>query len=106
MKSPAITTLPSLWSARDRTIPGPPFKVTPPLPNPDYNTDDRTIVNYPLTFSVREQKPFVVAGDADSASPIDIDAVQGGVPVTARKGQIKAEDTSTPLGGLRPTLSK
>lgn len=79
------------------------FQVTPPLPNPDYNTDDRTIVNYPLTFSVREHKPFVVAGDADSSSPIDIDAVEGGVPVSAkRRGQVKAQDTSTPLGGLRP----
>ena len=83
------------------------YQVTPPLPNPDYNTDDRTIVNYPLTFSVREQKPFVVAGDADSQSPIDIDAIKGGVPASAkRSGQVKAGDTSTPLGGLRPTPTK
>jgi hypothetical protein len=80
------------------------YKITPPLPNPDYNTDDRTIVNYPLTFSVREQKPFVIAGDADSTSPIDIDAIQGGPP-TARGGRapVKAGDTNTPLGNLRPT---
>jgi hypothetical protein len=77
------------------------YKVTPPLPNPDYNTDDRTIVNYPLTFSVREQKPFVVAGDADSTSPIDIDSIKGGPP--DRRGPVKAGDTSTPLGGLRPS---
>jgi hypothetical protein len=83
------------------------FNVTPPLPNPDYNTDDRTIVNYPLTFSVREQKPFVVAGDADSSSPIDIDGVVGGIPASGRKkGQIKADDSSTPLGGLRPSATK
>lgn len=72
------------------------YLVTPSLPNPDYNVDDRTLVNYPLTFSVREQKPFIIAGDADSSSPLDIDAIQGGVPV-----KIKAGDTSTPLGNLR-----
>ena len=72
------------------------YRVTPSLPNPDYNVDDRTIANYPLTFSVREQKPFVIAGDADSSSPLDIDAIKGGVPV-----KIKAGDTSTPLGDLR-----
>ncbi len=83
------------------------YQVTPPLPNPDINTDDRTVVNYPLTFSVREQKPFILAGDADSASPIDIDAVKGGVPVNAKRGgQVKAGDTSTPLGGLRPSPTK
>ncbi len=82
------------------------YQVTPPLPNPDYNTDDRSVVNYPLTFSMREQKPFVVAGDADSSSPLDIDKIEGGVPVSARRGPIKAGDTSTPLGGLRPTPMK
>ena len=75
------------------------YLVTPSLPNPDYNVDDRTIANYPITFSVRENKPFVIAGDADSSSPIDISAVKGGVP----RGAIKAGDTSTPLGDLRPT---
>lgn len=77
------------------------YKVTPPLPNPDYNTDDRTIVNYPLSFSVREQKPFVIAGDADSTTPLDIDALQGGPPTV--RSPVKAGDTSTPLGNLRPT---
>lgn len=75
------------------------YLVTPSLPNPDYNVDDRTIANYPITFSVRENKPFAIAGDADSSSPIDIDAVKGGVP----RGAIKAGDTSTPLGDLRVT---
>jgi Mg-chelatase subunit ChlD len=80
------------------------YKITPPLPNPDYNTDDRTIVNYPLTFSVREQKPFVIAGDADSTSPINIDAIKGGPPDPRGPRQpVKAGDTSTPLGNLRPT---
>lgn len=72
------------------------YRVTPALPNPDYNTDDRVIANYPLTFSVREQKPFVLPGDADSQSPLDIEAIRGGLPVT-----IKAGDTSTPLGNLK-----
>lgn len=73
------------------------YTVTPALPNPAYNNDDRTLVSYPLTFSIREQKPFVIAGDADSSSPLDIDAIKGGVPV-----RVKAGDTSTPLGNLRP----
>jgi hypothetical protein len=76
------------------------YKVTPSLPNPDYNSDDRTIANYPLTFSVREQKPFVIAGDADSSSPIDIDAIKGGVPV-----KLKQTEIDTPLGNLRPSKS-
>jgi hypothetical protein len=75
------------------------YLVTPPLPNPDYNLDDRTLVNYPITFSVRESKPFVIAGDADSSSPLDISAIKGGVP----RGAIQAGDTSTPLGDLRVT---
>jgi hypothetical protein len=74
------------------------YAVTPSLPNPSYNSDDRTIANYPLSFSLREQKPFIIAGDADSSSPLDIDAIQGGVPV-----KVKAGDTSTPLGNLRPS---
>ncbi len=76
------------------------YLVTPPLPNPDVNIDDRTIANYPLTFSIREDKPFVIAGDADSSSPLDIDAIEGGVP-----RRIEAGDTSTPLGNLRPAKS-
>ena len=72
------------------------YKVTPSLPNPTYNIDDRTIANYPLTFSVREDKPYVIPGDADSSTPLDIEAIQGGVPV-----KVKAGDTSTPLGNLK-----
>jgi hypothetical protein len=37
---------------------------------------------------------------SDSSSPLDIDAIQGGVP-----GWIEAGDTSTPLGNLRPAKS-
>jgi hypothetical protein len=72
------------------------YRVTPVLPNPDYNSDDRVIANYPLTFSVREHRPFVIAGDADSSSPLDIEAIKGGLPV-----KVKAGDTSTPLGDLK-----
>jgi len=45
----------------------------------------------------------IVLGDADSQSPIDIDAVEGGVP--ARRRPVKVPDASTPLGGLRPSKS-
>lgn len=76
------------------------YLVTPSLPNPDVNVDDRTIANYPLTFTIREDKPFVIAGDADSSSPLDIDAIEGGVP-----RRIEAGDTNTPLGNLRPAKS-
>lgn len=78
------------------------YLVTPPLPNPAYNTDDRTVVNYPITFNVRENKPFAIAGDADSSSPLDISAIKGGVP----RGAIEAGDTSTPLGDLRVTPNR
>jgi hypothetical protein len=63
-------------------------------------------VNYPLSFSVREQKAFIIAGDADSSSPLDIDAIEGGLPMTAKRGRIKAVDSSTPLGNLRPAPMK
>jgi len=74
------------------------YLITPPLPNPDFNVDDRTIANYPLTFNKREDKPLVIPGDADSSSPLDIDSIEAGLPRA-----IKAGDTSTPLGNLRPT---
>jgi hypothetical protein len=79
------------------------YSLVPPLLDPKIDPDDRTIANYPLTFSVRADKPIVVAGDADSASPIDIDAVKGGVPRLPRRGPVRAQDTTTPLGPLRPT---
>jgi len=36
-------------------------------------------------------------GDADSSSPLDIDAIQGGVPERRRPIHV---DAATPLGGL------
>jgi hypothetical protein len=68
------------------------YSLEPPAPDFALNSDDQTLARYPLTFSVHEDKPFVVAGDADSSSPLDIDAIQGGVPASA----------ATPLGKLRP----
>lgn len=79
------------------------YLMTPPLPDFSVNTDDQTIANYPLTFAYRQDQPVVVLGDADSESPIDIDAVEGGVPV--QRGPVKPVDTRTPLGGMRPPRS-
>ena len=73
------------------------YGLTPPLPTPGVNLDDRTIVRYPLTFSVREDKPLILPGDADSSSPLDIDAIPGGAPHRLDL------DTRTPLGGLPPS---
>lgn len=72
------------------------------VPFPDFavNSDDVTIAHYPLTFNVSEAKPAIILGDADSASPLDIDAIQGGVPIHVRGTTYP--DTSTPLGNLRP----
>jgi hypothetical protein len=72
------------------------YGMTPPLPTPGVNDDDRSFVNYSITFAVRENKPLVLPGDADSTSPLDIEAIQGGVP---RHLNV---DTRTPLGGLTP----
>lgn len=71
-----------------------------PMPDFSVNADDQTIARYPLTFTLGQDRPIIVLGDADSESPIDIDAVEGGVPV--RKGPIKV-DAKTPLGTMRPT---
>jgi hypothetical protein len=69
------------------------------MPDLDVNADDETIVHYPMTFAMHQDRPFVVAGDADSDQPIDIDAVRGGVPVPDKAIRV---DASTPLGGMRP----
>jgi hypothetical protein len=74
------------------------YAIAPPMPDPSYNLDDRTLANYPVTFSVRAQRPLVIPGDADSSTPLDIDAIKGGPPPR----HIEAGDTSTPLGNLRP----
>ena len=68
---------------------------------PAYNSDDRSIVNYPLTFQIHEQHPLVIPGDADSSSPLDIDAIKGGPPPR----HVTPGDTKNPLGGLRPTVT-
>jgi len=77
------------------------YLMTPPLPDPAVHDDDETVVHYPVTFKLHENKPLVVPGDADSDTAIDIDAVQGGVPA-GRRTPVKV-DGSTPLGGMRPS---
>ena len=77
------------------------YQLAPPLPDFSINADDQTLANYPLTFTRRpDQQATIVLGDADSASPIDIDAIQGGVPRRPTKA-----DTHSPLGKLRPGRS-
>jgi hypothetical protein len=73
------------------------YSLTLALPNADVDGDDRTIAHYPLTFSVHDRRPTVFAGDADSDSPLDIDAIVGGVP-----RHVPKPETATPLGNLRP----
>jgi von Willebrand factor type A domain len=79
------------------------YQMTPPLPDFSVNADDQTIANYPLTLQRRAEQAVIVLGDADSQSPIDIDAVEPGVPGRPRK--VRPPDASTPLGGLRPSKS-
>ncbi|HEY5933001.1 MAG TPA: VIT domain-containing protein [Kofleriaceae bacterium] len=76
------------------------YLLAPPFPDFTLNADDQTIANYPLAFSRRADQPYVVLGDADSSSPIDIDAVQGGVP-----GRPVKVDAKNPLGGMRAPKS-
>jgi len=78
------------------------YLMTPPLPDFSVNSDDQTIVNYPLTFAQRAEQPVVVLGDADSESPIEIDKIEGGVPGAREPVQ---PDTKTPLGGMKPPKS-
>lgn len=78
------------------------FGMAPPIPNFSINSDDQTVANYPLTFARRkDQQAYVVAGDADSSSPLDIDNIEGGVPVPPRGTKVKV-NTKTPLGDMRP----
>jgi hypothetical protein len=76
------------------------YQLSPPLPDFTVNADDQTIARYPLTFNTREDRAVIVLGDADSSSPLDIDAIKAGVP-TIKHPHLKV-DTSTPLGGLKP----
>jgi hypothetical protein len=77
------------------------YGLTPPMPDFTVNADDQTIANYPLTFNRRADQAVVVLGDADSTSPIDIDAVEGGVP---GRRTMKV-NSKTPLGNIRPSKS-
>ncbi|MBA3453747.1 MAG: hypothetical protein H0T42_11700, partial [Deltaproteobacteria bacterium] len=78
------------------------YQLTLPLPDFTVNADDQTIALYPLTFAVSENRPQVVLGDADSTSPLDIDAIQGGVPGKRRAVKV---DSTTPLGTMRPSTT-
>ena len=72
------------------------YGISPPLPTPGYNVDDRTIVTYALTFTMRDHKPEVAAtGDAAVAPQ--------GPPAPGSARPRLDVDPSTPLGGVRPT---
>lgn len=69
------------------------YGMAPPLPTPGYNTDDRSVVSYALTFSIRDKQPSVAAG-ADAQTSTTTPAAK-----TERTLEV---DPSTALGGLRP----
>jgi Mg-chelatase subunit ChlD len=72
------------------------YGIAPPLPTPGYNVDDRTIVTYALTFTMRDHKPEVAATGDAAVAP------QG--PPTAETARPRLDvDPSTPLGNVRPT---
>ena len=73
------------------------YDLQPPFPDFTVNADDQTLARYPLSFSVRKDHPIILPGDADSSSPLDIDAIQGGVPRQRRPIHV---DAATPLGDL------
>lgn len=79
------------------------YQLTPPLPDFNVNADDQTVANYPLTLQRRAEQAMIVLGDADSQSPLDIDAIEGGVPAGKPRRPVPLPDASTPLGGLRPS---
>jgi hypothetical protein len=72
------------------------YGIAPPLPTPGYNVDDRTIVTYALTFTMRDHKPEVSStGDAAVAPQ--------GAPAPGTARPRLDVDPTTPLGGVRPT---
>jgi len=73
------------------------YALQPPFPDFTINADDQTLARYPLSFSVRDDHPIIMPGDADSSSPLDIDAIKGGVPERRRPIHV---DAATPLGNL------
>jgi hypothetical protein len=77
------------------------YRMTPPLPDLRVNADDQTLVHYPLTFGLADHHPQVVLGDADSSSPLDIDAIEGGAAMPGPGKPIHV-DTATPLGTMKP----
>jgi len=70
------------------------YSLSVPLIDPARDPDDRTIANYPLRFELHADQGVVVAGDADSSSPLDIDAIKPWI--------VRPKDAATPLGPLRP----
>lgn len=80
------------------------YALAPPAPDFAVNADDQTIANYPLAFTRKEDKTVIVLGDADSTSPIDIDAIERANDRAARKKKVEV-DAKTPLGGLKAPRS-
>jgi hypothetical protein len=79
------------------------YALQPPLPDPDVNADEQVHVRYPLAFERSEDHPIVVLGDADSSSPIDIDAIQRATtPAVTQPPRMQPihVDPTTPLGNL------
>lgn len=70
------------------------YGLAPPMPTPGYNLDDRSTVNYPLTFSVRDKQPAVAASDA-AVTPA------ASTPVDGRRPKLDVGDTTTPLGNVK-----
>ena len=72
------------------------YGIAPPLPTPGFNTDDRTIVTYALTFTMRNDQPQVSASTDATVAP------QGTPPAGTARPTLDVDPT-TPLGGVRPT---
>ncbi|HEY4055626.1 MAG TPA: VWA domain-containing protein, partial [Kofleriaceae bacterium] len=81
------------------------YAMSIPFPDFSVNADDQTVAHYPIVFHLADHKAVASAGDADSSSPIDIDAIKGGVPDSAKRKPLTLtnKDVNTPLGSIRPT---
>ena len=71
------------------------YGMAPPMPTPGYNTDDRSVVSYALTFSMRDKQPSVAAGETTTNTTDE-------TPATTQRPKLQV-DPSTSLGGLKPT---